>query len=89
MSSCVSVSSTIMFTVRNSVILVFLLFLSVSNGQNNGPTFRERAMYIARRISRYQEQLAEFAKTVQNVNLVSMTSYRYYTIAASFILKNY
>lgn len=52
-----------------SLVVLLSLLLIVSNGEER-TTFRERAMKIARRISKYQEQLAEFAKTVQNVNLV-------------------
>lgn len=65
-------SSPTMPSVRKSaVVLLLCLVLVVGNGEER-PTFRERAMQIARRISRYQEQLQEFAKTVQNVNLVSV-----------------
>lgn len=62
-----------MLSVRKSavVLLLCLLLFSVSNGEER-PTFRERAMQVARRISKYQEQLVEFTKTVQNVNFVSM-----------------
>lgn len=51
-------------------LLVLFLILAAADGDDR-LTFRQRAMQVARRISRYQEQLAEFAKTVQNVNFVS------------------
>lgn len=53
------------------VLLLVSFLVSAAGDGDDRPTFRQRAMQMARRISRYQEQLAEFAKTVQNVNFVS------------------
>lgn len=65
-------SSPTMASAWKTVLVLLLCFvLVVGNGEEKS-TFRERAMQVARRISKYQKQLVEFAKTAQNVNLVSI-----------------